>query len=75
MKMTPWFPPEIRPVHVGEYEVRSVWNYAVLLRWFDGEFWSCVYSPDEPKEMRIRERQYVSAYQEITWRGLAKEPK
>ena len=70
MKMTPWYPPAIRPVRVGEYQCDSS-----ARRWWDGESWSCMYLPDEPKEIRIRERQYVSAYQEITWRGLAEEPK
>ena len=75
MKLTPWFPPEIRPVRVGEYEVRTGWVDAVALRWFDGELWSCVYLSDEPKEIRNTERQYASQYQDVMWRGLAKEPK
>lgn len=70
MKMTPWFPPEIRPVRVGEYQCDSS-----ARRWWDGESWSCMYFPDEPRAIKLAERQQVSCYQEIQWRGLAEEPK
>jgi len=70
MKMTPWYPPEIRPMRVGEYECHSNER-----RWFDGNLWSCAYLPHEPSFIKQAERQQVSSYQEITWRGLAEEPK
>ena len=75
MKLTPWYPPEIRPVHVGEYEIQTGWVGRVSLRWFDGEFWSCEYLSDEPIFIRMGERQKVSSFQDVTWRGLAEEPK
>jgi hypothetical protein len=75
MKLTPWYPPEIRPVRVGEYRTCSLWTGKVALRWFDGKLWSCAYLPDEPIVIRLGERQKISQYQDVMWRGLAKEPK
>ncbi len=44
MKMTDWFPPEIKPVYGGIYEIqtaaKSLPHYAV----WDGFFWSMQYS-------------------------------
>jgi hypothetical protein len=75
-KMTPWFPPHIKPVYEGVYEVdngyrlpRTLPTYA---RW-DGLEWSnasyrthLFYHP---------ELHYTSygAYQNKTWRGFTKE--
>jgi hypothetical protein len=70
MKMTPWFPPEIRPVHVGDY--RS-WPFG--FRHFNGKLWSIEYHSDESKFIKDQVRTVVSRYQEIQWRGLAEEPK
>jgi hypothetical protein len=75
MKRTPWYPPETRPVRVGEYENETAWVDTVVLRWFDGEMWSCAYFPDEPIVIQLGARQQVSMYQDVAWRGLAKEPK
>jgi hypothetical protein len=64
MNVTPWFPPHIKPVRVGEYEIESV--YADLGKTsfkapWDGTFW-------HSKEG------YRLAEQDRRWRGLASDP-
>ena len=61
-KYSPWFPPEIKPVYVGQYECESCQGCSDSLHYFDGENW---YSND-------KKYQYSAAF---SWRGLAKEPK
>lgn len=60
MKKTPWFPPDVKPVHVGVYETTSLpedhpHHYVVRTRW-DGFHWGI-------------------GFQYRYWRGLAEKPK
>lgn len=73
MKLTEWFPGDVKPVRVGVYE-RS---------WENGEKFDYPYYFWDGKQWRgqgvSREdemiRNTVSVFQNNPWRGLAKEPK
>jgi len=72
-KMTPWFPPHIKPVRKGVYEVINGYRLShtlpIYARW-DGLEWSnSSYHAHHP------ELHYTSyrAYQNKYWRGFTKE--
>ena len=68
MKLTPWFPPEIKPAYPGVYEVS--WTRGRFYRRWDGKRW-CVGS-------RYPERaanNVGTPTDERSWRGLAEPPK
>lgn len=60
MEKTDWFPPEIKPVHVGMYETSffdAGWVYEVHV-WWNGRQWlDC-------------EQGWALIDQNVTWRGL-----
>jgi|APGre2960657373_1045057.scaffolds.fasta_scaffold136004_1 hypothetical protein len=70
MKLTPWFPANVKPVRVGVYEVRMK---APWYRYWDGVHWHAGHCTSElacalphlPIENTPPE----------PWRGLAEEPK
>ena len=55
---TDWFPPEVKPVHVGLYECRCCYQKY----WWDGTKWW------------IKSKTVRSAIQKISWRGLKEKP-
>ena len=66
-KLTDWFPPEIKPVHTGQYEV-----------WTDEcGGWGC----SEPHKVIFRgswkwkESDFFPPPKVVRWRGLANNPK
>jgi len=71
MKLTPWFPPEVKPVHVGYYETGIDYRHpesekggkSIFLWWFDGKNWVDA------------SRAYKCSEQNRYWRGLAEKPK
>lgn len=70
MKLTPWFPPEVKPVRVGVY-IATVRKPSVFYRYWDGESWLCG-SFDQQLANASRPDWYGPP---IHWRGLAKQPK
>lgn len=74
-KMTDWFPTEIKPVHVGEYNA-STEKRADALRWWDGRLWSFAYYANDCKDEKQHKRLHKrDADSPIHWRGLASKPK
>jgi hypothetical protein len=76
MKLTPWFPPEIKPVRNGIYETRinncSCNTKGEISNW-NGQRWS-------HQVGKMANKSYLTdfgncAAQDKLWRGLAKEPK
>lgn len=72
-QLTPWFPAEVKPVHVGVYEVRRFyWDGGVMddvrLRW-NGNGW--VYAHEHHG---ARSGDYASVWLCDTWRGLRSKP-
>jgi hypothetical protein len=59
-QMTEWYPPEIKPVRVGEYEIWS--NYSMRL-WWNGDSWG------------TGNYELLPWLQNCHWRGLAADPK
>lgn len=63
-KLTPWFPPEVKPVHVGWYERQHLAGFFHFFTWWNGEYFQC--SEDEPD---------CAFCQNQPWRGLAEPPR
>lgn len=71
-KLTPWFPPEIKPVHVGWYDVANLkMEPHFFPPWFfhwNGTTWDSFGSFPGP----FKPNPYV--VQDVPWRGLARKP-
>jgi len=66
-KLTGWFPPEVKPVHRGVYEVFDEGSYA----YWSGKLWGwTVLSVASAAACRTPR----GASQHKTWRGLAQQP-
>ena len=72
-KLTPWFPPEVLPVRIGEYNASTSHN-AALRRWWDGKVWSECYRSWDPKDFKEARKQLATDCGSIYWRGLAQDP-
>jgi hypothetical protein len=71
-KLTPLFPPNVKPVHVGVYPSRlpEEYNYEEGYSHWDGITWGNQYAT--PPEANKRG---LCGEQEKMWRGLASDPK
>jgi hypothetical protein len=70
-KLTPWFPADVKPVHVGVYQTTPI-DSTKYQKW-NGEYW-CAYTSDAKDAARL-ENSNKSKYQKVKWRGLAEQPK
>ena len=74
-KLTPWFPPETKPVRIGTYNASEGRNPGIL-RYWNGLHWSKWYGPYDPEDTKNRARhQKENPLLRIYWRGLPAEPK
>jgi hypothetical protein len=70
MKLTPWFPANVKPVRAGVYEISSTTPW---YRYWDGANWCAgERTPWEAEKLELLP--LVVAFAE-PWRGLAEEPK
>jgi hypothetical protein len=69
MKMTKWFPGDVKPVHVGVYETAPMHGIQFFQFW-NGQSWG--YAAQDP-EMAREWSDMPSFHQNDSWRGLAKE--
>lgn len=71
-EMTDWFPSEITPTRVGEYNASASRDEG-LLRWWDGALWSAFYEATytEAEKKACRAAKSMRRY---PWRGLANKP-
>lgn len=69
-KLTPWFPPHVKPVHKGVYETTSPSETRVFQYW-GGEFFGLT-ATSVDDAMRFPHEK--SRWQDDAWRGLAKKP-
>lgn len=68
MKLTKWFPGDVKPVHIGVYERRlKSWTYVYYSRW-DGENWLYMCDTVDKAASQIID----SAHQNLPWRGVLK---
>lgn len=71
-KLTPWFPPSVKPARVGVYSVVSAALPAKGYSFWNGERWSA----QVDKASAAAKLKCIRAiYQDKLWRGLAKPPK
>jgi hypothetical protein len=70
MKLTPWFPADVKPVRVGVYEVRMK---APWYRYWDGVHWHAGHCT--PKLACPLSHMPLEETPSEPWRGLAEEPK
>jgi hypothetical protein len=69
MKLTPWFPPEIKPAYPGVYEIQN--EFITWYRRWDGKRW---FDGDYLKEAAaVQKTPYLG--KPSPWRGLAEPPK
>ena len=69
MKLTPWFPSHVKPVHVGIYKTRvGHWDSEFFSYW-NGRQWSIGYPSMKTAMMNKRT---TAAHQSKTWQGIAK---
>jgi hypothetical protein len=69
MKLTPWFPANVKPVRVGVYQVRDTDTLPWYRRW-DGAHWHI-----GAESVRIAAATSMPIDSQLPWRGLAEEPK
>ncbi len=68
MRLTPWFPGDVKPVHVGVYERRMKFTTDVYYSRWDGEKWGSLRRTVTEANTVLR----VSDYQNMPWRGVKK---
>lgn len=69
-KLTPWYPPEIKPVREGVYEVKSVRRPDfTLFSYWTGQNWLCAAF----SKIKASEAEHNSIYPKKTWRGLTEK--
>lgn len=67
--LTPWFPPDVKPVHEGVYQTMA--NNLIVFQYWDSFQWG--YYTQTP-DRAIDQRQLRSEFQKSPWRGLNKQP-
>ena len=70
MKLTPWFPPDVKPVRAGVYEARMK---APWYRYWDGQHWCA--GARTPKLAQELPHLPIEETPPEPWRGLAEEQK
>lgn len=74
MKLTDWFPPEVKPVHVGVYETQSArFMDDTWYAYFDGKRWGYCTCTNPEDAFEYRNRQHFRD-SDSPWRGLAEKP-
>lgn len=67
MKLTPWFPPEVPPVHPGVYEVEA--HTVPFYRMWDGRFWRT----GDVSPAGARPHNPYLGHADFRWRGIQKD--
>lgn len=71
MKLTPWYPGNVKPVRVGVYERKYPSFFLPVFCKWNGDIWFCGSSDVEfANQDRI-----PTTLQSLPWRGIAKEQK
>jgi hypothetical protein len=71
-KMTPWFPPEVKPARKGVYERLGVYINCPGYSLWDGQRWR--FTMDTP-DGAMGYARYETTFPDQPWRGLAEQPK
>ena len=70
MNLTPWFPADVQPVHVGVYEVERVAGLRPMYAHWSGSCWGWWASNPATAAGKLH-RQWTSETRGV-WRGVAK---
>lgn len=65
MKLTPWFPPDVKPVRVGVYE-KNLFNGRRWYSKWDGSQWLFICETADGAAVE----QIPSAFINVPWRGI-----
>lgn len=73
LMLTDWFPPDVKPVRAGFYQVNTG---GISYSYFDGEVFSFFHdSIENVKRSYLPINKAGNVYHEsLSWRGLAKKP-
>ena len=69
--LTPWFPPDMKPVHEGMYQTNISPKFEPTFQYWNGKCWG-YYSNSYSRAYEMRD--YRSSNQRSQWRGLNKQP-
>lgn len=69
MKLTEWFPPNIKPVHIGIYNTSIPGNTDQFYSYWNGELWSGGYFKFAEAE---KYNKMIGMTQYKQWRGVLK---
>lgn len=70
MKLTPWFPGTVNPVHPGVYQ-RELHTYNIVYSYWDGMRWY-IGNQHLPYALESYQQEQTSAYPHCPWRGIMK---
>jgi len=70
-KLTPWFPPEIKPVRVGWYETYVHDKGLKRMRYWNRRSWLFMFDENIGKPPKLCR----ASSQKQIWRGLSERPK
>jgi hypothetical protein len=73
-KLTPWFPADVKPVHVGLYETDCYNTCQKSYQFWNGEYWGLQCFEEDIKPFFPERAKNKSRYQYVCWRGLAEKP-
>ena len=75
MKLTPWYPPEVKPVREGWYarKLRTDNDRYQYMNYWDGNYW--YYNVDGRAKAAANFVGHECHTNHWYWRGLAEEPK
>lgn len=73
MKLTPWFPGHIKPVHPGVYQQKSGVSDRIGYQRWDGRFWHKWHPTAEAAAQSYAP--VTKIHQDDPWRGLAHKPR
>lgn len=68
MKLTPWYPGDVKPVRKGVYQTKVV-DLGTGYQFWNGKRWSVW---DETENWALYLKKLSSCYQEPKWRGVSK---
>ena len=72
MKLTEWYPGDVKPVRVGVYQQQSgIRPVSIGYQYWDGSFWNGWFKTAE-MAFRFRRSRVSISHQNDPWRGVAK---
>jgi hypothetical protein len=70
MKKTRWFPSDVKPAHIGVYEVQNMFGpeHPPLFNYWTGKQWTG--AAEHIEDAVMEDRPHMFAIQDRVWRGL-----